>query len=64
MAHPNNKVFLCTEKDGDNKCHERFDNRINSRPEMPVFDVAKKKFETFSDQCLEKGKERTIFEEN
>ena len=64
MTEPLNYIFLCSAKDEANDCHEKFDNRINSRPDMPVFSLAKEKFEKFSHKCLEKGKERSIFEEN
>lgn len=64
MDHPDNYVLLCSGKDDANGCHEKFDNDIEGRVNMPVFTIAKKKFEKFSPFCLEKGAERTIFEEN
>jgi hypothetical protein len=64
MCEPENYVILCSDKDQANNCHERFDNKVSERVEMPVFDRAKKKYLKFSDKCLENGQERIIFDEN
>jgi hypothetical protein len=66
MCHPDNVLFLCDSKDREDgkSCHREFDGEKASRPEMPVFQLALEKFKKFSANCLEKGKERSIFEEN
>lgn len=58
-----NYVLLCTEKDGDNMCHEKFDNKVAERVNMNVFQLALNKYKKFSDKCLENGQERIIFDE-
>lgn len=62
--HPDNFLILCADKDQANNCHEKFDSGIESRVEMPVFRIALTKFVKFKDECLERGKEYFIFEEN
>ena len=64
MAEPLNRIFLCSDKDGANNCHERFDNNVSDRPQMSVFQIALDKYKKFSHKCLENGIERSIFEEN
>jgi hypothetical protein len=66
MCHPLNRVFLCDSKDREDgkSCHSDFDNRIFERETMPVFITALSRFEKFYEECLENGKEKTIFEEN
>lgn len=59
-----NYVFLCSFKDNGSNCHSQFDDRILERPSMPVFQLALQKFVKFQHECLEQGRERTIFEEN
>lgn len=64
-SNTHNKLFLCSSKDlGGNSCHEKFDSGLEVRKTMPVFDLALQKFVKFKDECLERGKEYTIFEEN
>jgi 5-methylcytosine-specific restriction endonuclease McrA len=66
MAHPQNFIFLCSSKDRDDgkDCHNRFDSRILDIPKMACFKEAKRKFEYFKDEVVERGKIFTIFEEN
>lgn len=66
MTHPENFIILCSSKDQDNgiDCHTRFDNNIMDIPSMPCFPLAKKKFEKFKGDCLERGKIFAIFEQN
>ena len=66
MTHPDNKIFLCSSKDHDSgiDCHYRFDNSIMDIPNMPCFKYAKKKFERFKDEIVERGIIFRIFEEN
>jgi hypothetical protein len=64
MDNKNNFVILCASKDEGECCHEKFDNRINDRPNMPVFEITKKKYLSFKDQVLEKSNEKRIFDEN
>lgn len=63
-THPENYIFLCSDKDEVFSCHERFDNKISERKNMECFKLAYIKFKKFEDQVLESGIERTIFEEN
>lgn len=64
-AHPDNKVFLCSSKDAQgNNCHEKFDSGLEVRKTMPVYSVALQNFVKFKDECLERGREFYIFEEN
>lgn len=64
-THSSNYVFLCSGKDNlGNSCHEKFDNYISDRPNMPVFKIVLEKYKTFSEEVLEYGKEKSIFEEN
>ena len=64
MANSLNRVFLCDSTDNENgrSCHVDFDNKINERPLMPVFELAMIKYRLFKDDVLEQGKEREIFE--
>ena len=64
MDHKDNFVLLCASKDELKACHEKFDSRIKDRPEMPVFELARNKYLSFSENVLENSNERTIFEEN
>lgn len=66
MAHPLNFILLCSSKDQDTgiDCHYRFDNNIMDIPKMPCYKDAKKKFELFKGEVIERGKIFTIFEEN
>lgn len=64
MDNDLNRVFLCADKDNENNCHEKFDNRIYDRPTMNVFLIAKEKYLLFKDQVKETGNELLIFEEN
>jgi DNA-directed RNA polymerase subunit RPC12/RpoP len=66
MAHPQNFIFLCSSKDREDglDCHHRFDNSIRSIPNMLCFGPAKKKFEIFKDEVVERGIIFRIFEEN
>lgn len=63
MTHPFNWISLCTSKE-DGDCHYKFDNNINEIPQMPCFERAKKRFEVFRHEILERGKIFTIFDEN
>ena len=64
-THKDNKLFLCSSKDiGGNNCHDKFDSGLEVRKSMPVFELALQKFVKFKDECLERGKEFYIFEEN
>ena len=63
MTHPNNWLKLCTSKEGGD-CHYKFDNNINDIPKMQCFKLAKKLFQKFKGEVLEKGKIFTIFDEN
>lgn len=62
--HPENFLILCSHKDNGNQCHEQFDSSLSRRQAMPVFGKAVQKFVKFKDECLERGKEYSIFEEN
>lgn len=65
MANPNNFVFLCDSKDNPDtgkSCHYDFDNKINERPLMPIFDVVLTKYQMFREEVVEQGKEREILE--
>lgn len=64
MDHKDNYLFLCSSKDELNACHERFDDNIYDRVSMPVFSLAKNKFESFKHLVLEVSNESRIFEEN
>lgn len=64
-THEENRLFLCSSKDeSGNFCHEKFDSGLEERKSMPVFSLALQKFVKFKDECLERGKEYSIFEEN
>lgn len=63
-THPENFVILCAHKDEQNNCHEKFDGALSNRINMPVFNLALQKFVKLKDDCLERGKEYFIFEEN
>ncbi len=64
MDNDLNRVFLCSSKDSENCCHEKFDNHLQDRPSMPVFEIAMIKYRLFKDDIIEMGKERMIFENN
>jgi len=64
MADKENYVLLCSSKDGGNCCHEKFDNDIYGRVDMPVFDIAKLKYLKFKGKVLEESNEKRIFDEN
>jgi hypothetical protein len=63
-THDSNKMFLCAGKDGLKSCHEQFDSGYSTMMEMPVFEIAKKRFEIFKDEITEKGKLFHIFTDN
>lgn len=62
MSDPQNYVILCADKDQADNCHERFDNKVNERVNMRVFNTARNKYLSFSDKCLENGIEKIIFD--
>lgn len=61
MSHPDNWIGLCTSKEGGD-CHHKFDNDISSIENLKCFEKAKRKFDKFKDQVLERGKIFDIFE--
>lgn len=63
MTNPNNILFLCTSKDDGQGCHEKFDSSISEREKMPVFAIAKEKYNSFKDSVIEHGSERTSLED-
>lgn len=62
--HPDNKLFLCSSKDFQNSCHEKFDSGVSTMVKMPCFKLAVEKFEKFKDQVTENGKLFHILAEN
>jgi hypothetical protein len=54
-ANKDNLLFLCTQKDNGNFCHETFDSTADKRTAMPVFKRAKEKFELFKNRVSERG---------
>lgn len=54
MAHPQNLMFLCTEKDhpydSPKSCHWEYDNSVKNRLSMPVFALAVRRFNSFKDK--------------
>lgn len=60
---PENYLLLCAAKDNRNACHEKFDGAPSDMVQMPVFELAKEKFEKFKDKVTEKGKLFHIFNE-
>lgn len=66
MAHPENKLFLCAYKDNmdGSSCHYVFDNEIDNIKNMNCFEEAKRKFEIFKTDVVERGKIFTIFDDN
>lgn len=65
MKNPNNVLFLCDTKDHPTSkpksCHFQYDSSISQRPFMPVFNIAKNKFDEMRDDILESGIEYLIF---
>lgn len=61
-CHKENYLFLCSDKDEASSCHEKFDSCMSVRQEMRVFELARTKFLSFSDDCVERGHERNVFE--
>lgn len=62
--HKENTLTLCSSKDiGSKHCHEKFDSSIEDRVNMPVFKIAMLKFAKFRDECVERGKEFSIFDD-
>lgn len=64
--HPLNRIFLCVYKDNPDgsSCHTDFDTKILDIPKMPCYIEAKKKFEIFKGEVVERGQIFRIFEEN
>ena len=64
-TNPYNNLFLCSSKDNTGRdCHREYDNNIEDIVNMPCFAEAKRKFEIFKPNILERGKLFRIFEEN
>lgn len=55
-SHPDNRLFLCASKDFKKACHEKFDTGPSVAVEMPCFKIAVKKFQSFKDEVVERGK--------
>lgn len=64
MANPYNMLILCDSKDNldGGSCHREFDNKIKSRPDMPVFNTVLLTYQTFSEGVKEWGIEREVIE--
>lgn len=54
MTHPQNLMFLCTEKDHPydkpKSCHGQYDNKVKERPAMPVFPLSVRRYNAFKEQ--------------
>lgn len=66
MAHPLNKIFLCSHKDNPDgrSCHYNFDNNILEIPNMRCYNEVKARFELFKHEVVERGRHYSIIDEN
>lgn len=63
MAHPDNRIFLCSDKDMNGKdCHYIFDNEIEQIEDMECFEKALEKFEKIKNIVTERGKVFRIYD--